>query len=81
MASENRAFKDRAPENRASQPSCRDLKQLEAQLLAERQAYYGRAAVQRRTIRSVLQELSQEQSLHASLQERLERLLNPPPTR
>jgi len=65
----------------ASAPSFPDLKQLEAQLLAERQAYYDRVAAQRGNIDAVLQELAEEQGLHAFLQERIERLLGTLPTR
>ena len=58
-----------------------DLKRLEAQLLAERQAYYDRVAAKRSDIHEALQELSEDQGLHTFLQDRLERLLGTPPPR
>ena len=53
-----------------------DLKQLEAQLLAEREAYYDRVAAQRGNTNGARKETSED--LHAYLQERLQRLLGPP---
>lgn len=55
-----------------------DLKQLEAQLLAEREAYYDRVAAQRGNANGGRKETSED--LHAFLQERLQRLLGPPST-
>ena len=55
-----------------------DLKQLEAQLLAEREAYYERVAAQRGNTNGGRKETSED--LHAFLQERLQRLLGPPST-
>lgn len=62
----------------ASERDLLDLKQLEAQLLAERQAYYDRVAAQRGSANGAKKETSED--LHAFLQERLQRLLGPPPT-
>jgi hypothetical protein len=55
-----------------------DLKQLEAQLLAEREAYYDRVAAHRGNASGARKETSEE--LQAFLQERLQRLLGPPST-
>jgi hypothetical protein len=55
-----------------------DLKQLEAQLLAEREAYYDRVAAQRGNTNGARKETSED--LHAYLQERLQRLLGPSST-
>lgn len=60
----------------ASERDLLDLKQLEAQLLAEREAYYDRVAAQRGTANGGQKETSED--LHAFLQERLQRLLGPP---
>jgi hypothetical protein len=62
----------------ASERDLPDLKQLEAQLLAEREAYYDRVAAQRGNINGLQKETSED--LHAFLQERLQRLLGTPPT-
>lgn len=63
----------------ASERDLPDLKQLEAHLLAEREAYYDRVAAQRGSINGVQKETSEE--LHAFLQERLQRLLGTPTPR
>ena len=63
----------------ASERDLPDLKQLEAQLLAEREAYYDRVAAQRRSANGAQRETSE--NLHAFLQERLQRLLGTPPPR
>ena len=60
----------------ASERDLPDLKRLEAQLLAEREAYYDRVAAQRGNINGVQKETSED--LHAFLQERLQRLLGLP---
>jgi len=60
------------------QPDTPDLKKLEAQLLAERQAYYDRVSAQRSTSAGREQEHSEDQNLDAYLQERLDRLLGTP---
>jgi hypothetical protein len=63
----------------ASERELPDLKRLEAQLLAEREAYYDRVAAQRGNINGVQKETSED--LHAFLQERLQRLLGTQPPR
>lgn len=62
------------------QPDTPDVKKLEAQLLAERQAYYDRVA-RRSTIGAAERQHSEDRNLDAFLQERLDRLLGTPPTR
>lgn len=62
----------------ATEPEFPDLSQLEAQLLAERQAYYDRIGARRDTIDSIVLELSEDHSVHAFLRERLQGLLGAP---
>ena len=61
-------------------PDTPDVKKLEAQLLAERQAYYDRVA-RRSNTGSAEREHSDDRNLEAFLQERLDRLLGTPPAR
>lgn len=62
-----------------TEPEFPDLNQLEAKLLAERQAYYDRIVARRDAVDSVLAELSEDDnSVDAFLRERLQRLLGAP---